>query len=331
MIISELILNFIILAAGIFVLIKAGVFAVKSLVKIAHFLNVSEFTLSFLLMSFATTLPELGISLNAALSGKPLLALGNSFGSNILNLSLILGLVVLASKSVIIDRSSPSHHHKTWLTFFVGISPAILAFDLGLSRTDGFILIIIFFLYLARLFNLKAIFEHRKSFWFSFINHFEHRPDSLGFKYFFKNFFIFIASAFILLASAYFVVAAAKTISFEIGISEILVGVFIIAIGTSLPELSFGIRAALGKHEGLSLGNLFGATAFNSTLILGLVALISPIKIIDSVSFWLSAAAMVLVLFLANLFLRTRDSVSRREGAILIGVYVLFVAAQIIF
>lgn len=327
----EIILNFIILAAGIFVLIRAEVFVVKSLVKMAHFLNVSEFTLAFILMSFATTLPEFAIGLNSAFSGEPLISLGNIFGANILNLSLVLGLVALISKSMIIDRSSPSHHHKTWLTFFVGISPVILLLDKELSRLDGLILIIVFFLYLSRLFHLKEIFEHRKSFWISFIDRFEHRVDGLGLKYFFKNFLIFIVSVSIVLFSAFFVVNAAEAISFKIGISELLVGVFVVAFGTTLPELSFGIRAALKKHEGLSLGNLFGATAFNSTWILGLVALIHPIKVADSASFWLSVGAMVLVLFLANLFLRTRDAITHREGIILIGVYILFVISQIIF
>lgn len=331
MITSELILNFLILVAGVFILIRAGVFVVKSLVKMAHFLNVSEFALAFILMSFATTLPELAIGLNSAFSGEPTIALGNILGANILNLSLVLGLVALVSKSIIIDRSSPSHHHKTWLTFFLSISPVILLLDKQLSRLDGLILIILFFLYLARLFHLKEIFEHRKSFWISFIDRFEHRTDKLNLKYFFKNLLSFIVSVTVVLLSAFFVVDAAEAISFKIGISKILVGVFIIAFGTTLPELSFGIRAALKKHEGLSLGNLFGATAFNSTWILGVVALISPIKITDSVSFWLSAGAMVLILFLANLFLRTRDAISRREGAILINVYVLFVIAQLFF
>ncbi|MEE8131882.1 MAG: hypothetical protein V3T98_02450 [Candidatus Paceibacterota bacterium] len=332
MITSELVLNFLILATAVFVLIRAGVFVVRSLIRMAHFLNVSEFALAFILMSFATTLPEFAIGLNSAFSGEPLISLGNIFGANILNLSLVLGLVVLISKSsLVIDRSSPSHHHKTWITFFIGISPVILLLDLELSRLDGLILIILFFLYLARLFHLKEIFEHRKSFWISFINHFERRADGLNLKYFFKNLLVFIASVGVVLVSAFFVVNSAETISLKIGISEMLIGIFIIALGTTLPELSFGIRAALRKHEGLSLGNLFGATAFNSTWILGLVALISPIKIVDSTSFWISAAAMVLVLFLANLFLRTRDLISRREGTVLISVYVLFVIVQIIF
>ncbi len=327
----EITFNFLILAIAVFVLIRAGVFVVRSLIRMAHFLNVSEFALAFILMSFATTLPEFAIGLNSAFSGEPLISLGNIFGANILNLSLVLGLVVIISKSLVIDRSSPSHHHKAWIAFFIGISPVILLFDLELSRLDGLILIIIFFLYLARLFHLKEIFEHRKSFWVSFIGYFEHRTDGLNLKYFFRNLFIFIVSVVIVLVSAFFVVDSAEIISLKIGISELLVGIFIIAFGTTLPELSFGIRAALRNHEGLSLGNLFGATAFNSTWILGLVALISPIKIIDVTSFWVSAVAMVLVLFLANLFLQTRDCISRREGVVLIGVYVLFVIAQIVF
>ncbi len=328
----EIVFNFLILAFAGFILIRAGVFVMKSLVSIAHFLNVSEFTLAFILMSFVTTLPEFAIGINSAFAGEPLISLGNIFGANILNLSLVLGLVALISKStLVINRSSPSHHNKAWITFFIGISPVILLLDLELSRLDGFILIIIFFLYLARLFHLKEIFEHRKSFWVSFMHYFENRSNRLSIKYFFKNLLIFIVSIGVILVSAFFVVDSAEIISLRIGISELLIGVFVIAFGTTLPELSFGIRASLGKHGGLSLGNLFGATAFNSTWILGLVALISPIKIIEPTSFWVSAIAMVLILFLANFFLRTRDRISRCEGAALVGVYGLFVVAQIVF
>ncbi len=93
----EIIFNFLLLIVGIFILIRSGVYIVRALVNIAHFLNVSEFTLSFILMAFATTLPEFGVGIGSAFSGQPMISLGNVFGSNILNLSFILGLIALIS------------------------------------------------------------------------------------------------------------------------------------------------------------------------------------------------------------------------------------------
>ncbi len=323
----DLVVNLLLIVIGIFVLIRSGIYIVKSLVAIAHFLNVSEFTLSFILMAFATTLPEFAIGVNAAVNNQPLISLGNILGANILNLSLTLGLITLIAGKLTIKSYSLAH--RSWFNFALGISPILFAIDGEISKIDGLALIILFFLHISRLFHLREIFHHKKNFWLSLVNNFGHRPDGLGIKYFFKNLFIFIAGAGLLLLSANLAVKGAKAISLDLGVSEIIIGIFIVALGTTLPEIVFGIRAAISKNKELSLGNLFGATVFNSTWILGVVSLISPIKIQMSLSFWISAATMILVLFLANLFLSTRGEITKREGIGLILIYILFVAFQI--
>jgi cation:H+ antiporter len=323
----ELALNFLLIAIGIFVLIRSGVYIVRSLVEIAHFLRVSEFTLSFILMAFATTLPEFAIGINSAFSGQPLISLGNILGANILNLSLTLGLVALISGQLIISNRpkeiAASHH---WFTLILGAAPLILLIDLKLSRFEGLILILLFLIYLTKLFNLRGILNNRKSFWLSRF----HELGGLGIKNFFKNLLIFVVAAGFLLFSASIIIKGAQIISLKIGMSQLLAGVFVVALGTTLPELVFGLRAAFRRHPGLSLGNLFGATALNSTWILGIVALISPIKIEAPLPFFVSAVFMILILFLANLFLQTRQSISRKEGSFLVSVYLLFIVIQII-
>ncbi len=120
----ELYFNILLIVIGIFALIKSGAYVVKSLINIAHFLNVSEFTLSFILMAFATTLPEFSIGISASLNKQPLISLGNIFGSNILNLTLILGLITLIAGKITIDEKDKIH--KSWLNFFLAISPIIV-------------------------------------------------------------------------------------------------------------------------------------------------------------------------------------------------------------
>ncbi|MDP3015259.1 MAG: sodium:calcium antiporter [bacterium] len=335
----ELAFNFLLIAVGMFILIRSGVYIVRSLVGIAHFLKVSEFTLSFILMAFATTLPEFAIGVNAAFRKESLISLGNILGANILTIGLVLGLVALISGRLIIHHQPKGtiiFHH--WFTFLLGISPLILLIDLKLSRFDGLILIALFFANLLRLFHLKEIFNHGKSFWLS---HFHPHGDIISagvhpnrlifqeWKSFLKNLFIFLAAAGFLLFSAYLIIEGAKNISVKIGMSQFLVGALIIALGTTLPELSFGIRAALLKKGELSLGNLFGATAFNSTWILGVVALISPIEISEPSAFLIAAVFMILALFLANFFLQTRGAISRKEGLVLVGISILFIITQI--
>jgi len=325
----EIAFNFLLLAVGVFILVRSGVYVVRSLVKIAHFLNVSEFALSFILMAFATTLPEFGVGLNSALFGKPIISLGNILGANILTLGFTLGLVALFSGKLSVD-SHFSAAHRGWLNFFLGISPIILLLDGQLTRFDGLILIGLFLFNLARLFRLREVLHHHHSFWLSLINIFENRTDGFDIKYFFKNLFIFIISIGTLLFSSSLVVGAAESISLKIGISELMVGIFIISFGTTLPELSFGLRAAFAKSEELSIGNLFGAAIFNSTWILGIVSFIQPIETPNNFSFWLSATTMILVLFLANLFLWTFKHIGRREGAILVLICLIFAIIQMI-
>jgi len=322
----ELAFNFLLIGVGIFILIRSGTYLVRSLIEIARFLRVSEFTLSFILMAFATTLPELTIGVNSALRGQPLISLGNVLGANILNLSLTLGFIALISGQLAIGLKpkeiAASHH---WLTFFLGISPLFFLVDLKLSRLEGAILIALFLIYLARLIHLREVFREGKSFWLS---HLHHSVD-FGVKNFFKNLIIFAVAVGFLLLSASIIIKGAEVVSLKTGASQLLVGIFIVAFGTTLPELFFGLKAALSRHAELSLGNLFGATALNSTWILGLAALISPIQIKQPLPFFISAITMILVLFLANLFLQTREAISRKEGVVLMLIYFIFLIIQL--
>ena len=325
----ELFFYIFLLVVGVIALIKSGFYVVRSLISIAHFLNISEFSAAFILMAIATSLPELGIGVNAALNKAPLISLGNILGANILVLSFVFGLMILIDGNFKIKKHSPAH--SSWLNFFLAISPIVFLFDGELSRLDGLILISLFGVNLARLFKFKAIFHNHHRFWPSFVSHFENRPDGLKISYFFKNLLIFVVSVGILLFSAYLIVRSVNAVSLRFGLPQMLIGIFAVALGTTLPELSFGIKAALSRHEEMSLGNLLGTVVFNSTWILGIVSLISPIKITEPISFWISAVTMVLVIFLANLFLKSRDSLNRWEGAFLILIYLVFVVVQIIW
>ncbi|MEK7657999.1 MAG: sodium:calcium antiporter [Patescibacteria group bacterium] len=316
----ELYFNILLIAVGIFALIKSGAYVVKALINIAHFLKISEFTLSFILMAAATSLPELGIGLNAAFNNTPLISLGNILGANILVLSLILGAMILIEGNLTLKKHSPAH--SSWFNFFLAISPVILLIDGDLSRFDGLILIALFVLNLGRLLKFREIFNHHRV--KHFLNGDEHRLADLNTSFFLKNLFIFILAIGVLLLSSYLIVKGVEIFSLKLGIPEILIGIFIVALSTTLPELSFGIKAILSRRNEMSLGNLLGTVVFNSTLILGIVSLISPIRIENGVSFWVSAGVMILIIFLANLFLKTRDSLNRLEGLLLILIYFVF-------
>ncbi|MBI5147834.1 MAG: sodium:calcium antiporter [Parcubacteria group bacterium] len=316
---QDLILNIILFAGGIVILIRSGLWVVGALTKLAQFLGVSEYVASFILMAFATTLPEFSVGLSAAFSGNPALSLGNVFGSNIANLGLILGIIVLISGGIKVDDGVA--RRDSFLVFILASAPAILLLDFELSRWEGVFLILLFILYLSRLMHLREILAGRMKVFR--IN------GPVGVGDFFKHARIFAVSSAVLLLSAFLLIEGAKGISAEMGVSELAIGLFFLAIGTSLPELSFGLRAALHHHEGLSVGNLLGAAVFNSTWVLGVTAVIAPIKIADGRMFWISAVAMIALVLLVNLFLRTKMAVSRREGAILAAIYAIFFIVEL--
>jgi len=131
-----------------------------------------------------------------------------------------------------------------------------------------------------------------------------------------------------LLLGAWGVVESAKLIAKELYLPLTLIGIILVAIGTSLPELVFGVRAVIAKHEGLSLGNLIGSVVVNSTFILGLVAVINPIKIENFNVIYVGGAFMVMAILIANLFIATKEKISWKEGLFLIIFYLAFLVAE---
>jgi len=317
-----------ILSISFYFLIKSGGWLIKSLIKISSSLSISEFFVSFILMSFASTLPEFLVGINSSLSKIPKLSLGNVFGSSITHLGLVLGLAAVFSGKINFEKKIAKI--DSGFSFILGLSPLVLLIDGSLSRLDGLILISLFFLYLFRLFKTQIL-NHSKNFWATFNQKDTKAIEKLNnFK---KNILLFFGSVFVLIISSYSIVNSTKLIAKEIMISELIIGVIILAIGTSLPELVFAIRSSLARHPSLSLGNVIGATVFNSTWILGVVALISPFSLnpgLETIQFLFIAISFPLFLFLVNIFIRTKNFISRKEGLILIFLYFAFIISNLI-
>ena len=293
------------------VLIKSSTILVQALLNIARFMAWSEFVVSFILMALATDMPDLFIGISSGFQGLSSLSLGNVIGANILKLSLVAGLIILFAKGTKIQNKTIIKR-DIWLVTGLGILPLIFLFNETLSRLEGLILIILFFAYLIYLAKTKQYFLKA-------IN------SEQSISTFLKSIVIFIIGISLLLASSWLVVYSINKIAQNINTSLILTGMFLIALATTLPELVFGVRATLMKHEEMYVGNLLGAVAVNSALTLGVTALINPIKIQNATSFIIGAVFMVLALLFFNLFIRSRDELSWREGALLIVFYIIFV------
>ncbi len=302
---------------SVYILIKSGTVAIKKLVAMARYLRISEYILAFILMALATSLPEFFIGINAALTKNSVLSLGNVIGSNIVNLSFVLGLVVIVGRGIRVE--SKIAKRDAWLVFFISILPLLLLIDKSLSRADGIVLLLVFVWYLRHVLKSKEAFEKR-------VNHLT--PSVEEFKKFTKNLFIFISAIIILLASSWGTVETATLVAEFLSLPLVLIGIILVAIGTSLPELVFGIKSVIIKHEGMNLGNLIGSTVMNSTLVLGVTSLIYPIKIENFNVIMTGGLFMILAILLANFFIATKEKISWKEGVVLIALYLVFLVAE---
>lgn len=307
-----LITDLLMFALACIVLAKSGSWIVKGLTKIAKYFNLSEFVIGFIIMAFATTLPELFISITGSIAGASGLVIGNIIGSNIANLSLVLGVGILILKGV--DIENEATRNDSIYMFLIVLLPLLLMLDRNLSRLDGVILIGIFFVFLLKLFRERKRFEEKKY--------------SLGNHGLFNSFALVFIGICLLLVSAHFVVKYAVKISFDIGVTEILMGLILVAIGTSLPELSFHIISSLKGHHKMGLGNIIGAVIINSTLCLGVASLIRPITA-DFVLFLSSAVFLIVLCFVFITFIESENRLSLKEGISLLFFYVLFLIVEL--
>jgi len=257
-------LNLLYFALSGLVLTISGIYLVKSLSKIAKFLGISEFSAAFIIMAFATSIPELLVGVNSALSGSPALSLGNIIGANIIDLTLIAGIIIILSKDIKI-RSSRIIGKDIYL-MLAAVTLIILLFAIGksLSQMDGVILLCFFAI------HTYSVFKRRRRYTKKIKN------GKSGIKKFWWL-LIFILALVGLFISSGFVVKSASGIAIDLKLPEIMIGLFLLSIATTLPELVFGVSAANSKHKEMAVGNMIGTIIANSTLILGLVSIIHPI------------------------------------------------------
>ena len=306
-------------AASCAVLAKSGAWLVKSLTRIARYLQMTEFAVAFILMAFATTLPEFFVGVTSALSGRPELSFGNVFGSNIINLSFVAGMGALVAKGLkcqgrVIQRISI-------YTLVIAFLPILLMLDGSVSRVDGIILL------LALAFYMQRLFYQSERFTKVFSNHF--LRDWQRFKLFLKDLFVFVFSLGLLLLSAKGVVWSSVFLASALNLPLVVLGTLIVAFGTNLPEIVFGIKAIAMGHKDMILGNLLGAVVSNSTLVLGVTVLISPLTVPSLAPYLIGIFFVVAALIFFITFSITGWGISRREALFLLLLYAVFVVLEI--
>ena len=301
---------------GLILLVVGGEFLVRSSVALSFKLNISKLVIGMTVVSFATSAPELLVSLQAALDGSPDIALGNVIGSNIANIGLVLGITAFISPLAI----NKDFYKMNWpmmmllsiALYFMLQSGKVLDFKEGLALMLSLI-IFLFFLITRSIKQGKADNEELDS--------------ALQITSNFKITVWLLIGALALYFGSEWLVFGAKEMAVNFGVSERVISVTMVAIGTSVPELAASVIAALKKEKAISLGNLIGSNIFNIASVLGLTAMICPIKvnnpnILSQDIIWMLAFAAVLI---PLAFLPKKFSIGRYKGIILITAYIIFV------
>ena len=306
-------MNLALIFLGFFLLVIGGEFIVRASVALSLRFNISKFVIGMTVVSFATSLPELIVSINAALNNSPSIAINNVVGSNIANIGLVLALIALLSNISVNEKS----FRRDWLwMFFLSIMLCLFIItDNELNGFEGFLLIALLVIFVFKV--LKNSDSHE------LLNDVD---DKLKLTSNFKILIWLFISSLTLYYGAEFLVDGAVKFANQINISEAVISVSIVAIGTSIPELAASLVAIAKNEKSISVGNLIGSNIFNIGSVLGITAIIKDIPIAEEIIqrdiLWMMAFT-VLIMVLS--VLPEKNKISKYKGLVMLVGYFVFI------
>jgi len=305
-------MNLLFITLGLVLLVLGGNWLLKAAVGFSLRLQIPKIVIGMTVVSFATSVPELIVSVNSALTGHADIALGNVIGSNIANLGFVLAITILIS-TISVEKS----FYKTdWPVMMIAslLLYGFIAFDGVLVRYEGIILfsfLIIFLIYLLR-FQKTAVVD-------------ELPEDDVELPLY-KGVLFLLIGGIALWGGSELLINGAVGMAKKYNVSERIIGITIVSIGTSIPELAASVIAILKKEKAISLGNLIGSNVFNILAVLGITSIITPVKVTDqglltNDIFWMLGISFLILILV---FVPSRMKLSWKDGVILISLYAWF-------
>ena len=299
---------------GFVLLVIGGEYLVRASVGLSFKLNLSKMVIGLTVVSFATSFPELLVSLNAALQGAPAIAINNVIGSNIANIGLVLGVTAICSTIEVDD----SFYKFNWpaLMIFSLMAWYFLYNDNKLSSVEGGLLLLtllVFIFLLIKRSKINALSAATEM-------------DAFAEVSYLKIFIWLVIGGVALFFGADWLVGGAVVVAKEFGVSEAVISVSLVALGTSVPELAASIIAIVKQEKALSLGNLIGSNIFNIGSVLGLTSLVESIPVLDPQILsrdvlWMMVFAVIL---LPLILITKRHKLQLKEGLFLALLYAFF-------
>lgn len=305
--------NIFIFIISLYLVIKGSLLAIEYSEKLAKGLKLSKYIIGFMIIAIISILPETMISINSAIKGVPDLGLGLIFGSNVADLTLIFALMVLLSgRSIKVESKILK---KKPIYPFLLLLPLILGLDGYFSRIDGLVLLVagIIFYYLVLIVHSgKDNIE---------------REHISPIKIRIKNTLLLLFSMILLLIGSHFLVISAIEMSNGFNISPIIISMFIISLGTTMPELFFAYHSVKKGEDSLAIGDILGSVLADATIVVGIIALISPFYFpIKAV--YISIIFMSVASYLLFSFMKTEKKISKKEAHLLIIFWLLFITLE---
>ena len=305
---QEMLVSVFLLILGFILLIKGADFFVEGSSAVARRLQVPSLIIGMTIVAMGTSLPECAVSVTASLSGNNALAVGNVVGSNMFNLLIVCGVCALFCP-LQVDADTLKKE------FPFSIVCTILLVVLGyigseLGHIDGLIFLLIFIIYLLAMIR-KALKAKRKAP--------EEKTETISMP---RCLVYIVGGAAAIKFGGDFVVDAASAIAAGFGISQTIIGLTIVALGTSLPELVTSIVAARKNEVDMAVGNVIGSNIFNILLVLGVAAAISPVTL--AFENLIDSGILILVSVISIIFCRSKNSLERKEGMAMIAMYAAF-------
>ena len=306
-------MNLVLIFLGFFLLVIGGEFIVRASVALSLRFNISKFVIGMTVVSFATSLPELIVSINAALNNSPSIAINNVVGSNIANIGLVLSLISLLSNISVNEKSF--RRDWSWMFFLSIVLWLFIITDNELNGFEGFLLIALLVIFIYKVLKNSDSIE--------LLNDVD---DKLKLTSNFKILVWLFISSLTLYYGAEFLVDGAVKFANQINISEAVISVSIVAIGTSIPELAASLVAIAKNEKSISVGNLIGSNIFNIGSVLGITAIIKDIPIADEIIqrdiIWMMVFT-VLIMVLS--VLPEKNKISKYKGLIMLVGYFVFI------
>ncbi len=303
---------------GFTLLVVGGEFLVRSSVALSFKLKLSKMVIGLTVVSFATSAPELLVSLQAAMKGASDIALGNVMGSNIANIGLVLGITAVIAP-LAIDKDFYKFNWPVMMMLSV-VLYFLLKSGMEMDRLEGLGLFIVLCIYLWLLIRRSR--KAQKAADDEAVN------DALSKTSYFKIVVWLLIGGVALWGGSKLLVMGAVDLAESMGVSQRVIAVTMVAVGTSVPELAASIIAALRREKAISLGNLIGSNIFNIASVLGLTAIIQPIpvksdQLLSSDIFWMLGFAAILI---PLAFLPRKFSIGRTKGLLIVIAYAVFVS-----